>query len=82
MTVTRKWQEITGLFTITDAESGDLPFDPSLGKEQWIFDYMNWLGEQTVTLPDGTTVTYSEIAYFWQLINNGSQLIKVRFYPI
>jgi hypothetical protein len=82
VTVTRKWSNITGLFTITDGEAGDLPFDPSLGTEQWIFDYMNWLGQQTVTLEDGSVVTYSDLAYFWQLINYGSQLIKVRFYPV
>lgn len=84
--VTRKWQDITDLFTITDDEAGDLPWiggnDPV-----WIFDYMNWLGEQTITITDpdtgeATVITYSDLAYFWQLQNNGSQLIKVRFYPI
>ena len=82
VTVTRKWTNITGLFTINDTEAGDLPFDPALGTEQWIFDYMNWLGQQTITLGDGSVITYSELAYFWQLVNHGSQLIKVRFYPV
>ena len=50
VTVSRKWTNITGLFTITDGEAGDLPFDPALGTEQWIFDYMNWLGLQTIAL--------------------------------
>ena len=82
VTVTRKWTNITGLFTINVGEAGDLPFDPALGTEQWIFDYMNWLGQQTITLGDGSVITYSDIAYFWQLVNHGSQLIKVRFYPV
>jgi hypothetical protein len=82
VTVTRKWTNITSLFTITATEAGDLPFDPALGTAQWIFDYMQWLGLQEITLPDGSVVTYSDLAYFWQLVNHGSQLIKVRFYPI
>lgn len=81
VTVSRKWTNITDMFTITDTEAGDLPFNASLGDEQWIFDYMEWLGSQTVTIGD-VVVTYSDIAYFWQLVNHGSQLIKVRFYPI
>lgn len=82
VSVTRKWTNITDLFTITATEAGDLPFEPSLGDAQWVFDYMDWLGQQTITLPDGSVVTYSDLAYFWQLQNNGSQLIKVRFYPV
>ena len=82
VTVTRKWTNITDLFTINQTEAGDLPFDPALGDAQWIFDYMDWLGLQSITLADGSVVTYSDLAYFWQLMNNGSQLIKVRFYPI
>jgi hypothetical protein len=70
------------MFTINLTEAGDLPFNPALGPEQWIFDYMDWLGNQTITLADGSVVTYSDLAYFWQLVNHGSQLIKVRFYPV
>jgi len=82
VTVTRKWTNITDMFTINVTEAGLLPFDALLGEEQWIFDYMEWLGLQTITLEDGSVVTYSDLAYFWQLQNNGSQLIKVRFYPV
>jgi hypothetical protein len=82
VTVTRKWQNITDLFTITQTEAGSLPWPDGVTDAQWIFDYMNWLGTQTITLPDGSVVTYSDLAYFWQLINHGSQLIKVRFYPV
>jgi hypothetical protein len=80
--VSRKWTNITDLFTINVTEADLLPFDATLGTEQWIFDYMEWLGNQTITLADGSVVTYSDLAYFWQLVNNGSQLIKVRFYPV
>ena len=82
VTVSRKWTNITDMFTINLTEAGSLPFNPALGTEQWIFDYMDWLGQQSITLGDGSVVTYSDLAYFWQLVNNGSQLIKVRFYPV
>jgi hypothetical protein len=80
VTVTRKWTNATDLFMIDVTEAGALPFDPDNGSEQWIFDYMTWL--DALTEWDGDPVAYSELAYFWQLQNNGSQLIKVRFYPI
>ena len=87
VTVSRKWTNITGMFTINSTEAGTLPFDATLGTEQWIFDYMEWLAIQEVEIIDPVTgiatyLTYSDIAYFWQLVNNGSQLIKVRFYPV
>jgi hypothetical protein len=82
VTVSRKWTNITNMFTINLTEAGSLPFNTALGAEQWIFDYMDWLGQQSITLGDGSVVTYSDLAYFWQLVNNGSQLIKVRFYPV
>jgi hypothetical protein len=82
VTVSRKWTNITNMFTINLTEAGSLPFNTALGAEQWIFDYMDWLGQQSITLGDGSVVTYSDLAYFWQLVNHGSQLIKVRFYPV
>jgi hypothetical protein len=77
---TRKWVNATDLFMIDAEEAGALPFDPVKGEDQWIFDYMTWLDELT-TWGD-VAVDYSDLAYFWQLQNNGSKLIKVRFYPI
>lgn len=87
VTVSRKWTNITDMFTINVTEAGSLPFDALLGEEQWIFDYMDWLGVQVISVTDPVTgevtqITYSDLAYFWQLQNNGSQLIKVRFYPV
>jgi hypothetical protein len=80
VTVTRKWTNATDLFMINETEAGSLPFDVSKGTEQWIFDYMSWL--DALTEWEGDPVSYSQLAYFWQLQNFGSQLIKVRFYPI
>lgn len=66
---------------------GDAP-EPNHSGQVWIFDYMEWLGAQNLRIDlDGDGVldenlTYSDLAYFWQLQNNGAQLIKVRFYPI
>ncbi|NQU33937.1 MAG: hypothetical protein HQ521_11930 [Bacteroidetes bacterium] len=89
VSVTRKWTNITDLFTITESEAGALPWEIGVNDPVWIFDYMDWLGDQEIVINIGTeedpiweTTTYSELAYFWQLQNNGSQLIKVRFYPI
>ena len=96
--VKRSWTNITDLFAIDEEESGELPWygdEGTVGEapvnhsgQVWIFEYMDWLGEQVIEVDldgDGVvdeTLTYSDLAYFWQLQNNGSQLIKVRFYPI
>jgi hypothetical protein len=87
ITVKRNWQEMTDLFYIDEEEAYPLPYDgPANG--QWIFDYIDWLDDLVIEVDldgDGITdkvITYSELAYFWQLQNNGSQLIKVRFYPV
>jgi hypothetical protein len=78
VTVSRKWSDATDLFFIdTDEASGaitGLP-DPGTGNDglgMWIFDYFNYLDD----------AAYSDFAYFWQLQNNGSKLIQVRFYPM
>ena len=86
VTVSRKWTNITDLFTITETEAGELPWIGG-GDPVWIFTYMTWLGQQVITITDPVTgevteITYSDLAYFWQLVNHGSQLIKVRFYPV
>lgn len=86
VTCKRSWTNITDLFTITQTEAGSLPWNGETSPV-WIFDYMEWLAAQTISITDPVTgavteVTYSDLAYFWQLQNNGSQLIKVRFYPI
>lgn len=87
ITVKRNWQDMTDLFYIDEEEAYPLPYNGG-PNGQWIFDYMDWLDELVIELDtdgDGVVdevITYSELAYFWQLQNNGSQLIKVRFYPV
>jgi hypothetical protein len=74
VTVSRRWVEATDLFYIDNEEinTGETGL-PTVGGEVWIFDYFDYL----YTFPE-----LSDCAYFWQLQNNGSKLIQVRFYPI
>jgi hypothetical protein len=79
VTVSRKWTNATDLFfiDIEEASSGEtgLP-DPPVntdGLGMWIFDYFDYLD---------SLGGYGDYAYFWQLQNNGSKLIQVRFYPM
>ena len=78
VTVSRKWSDATDLFFIDTQEASGaitgLP-DPGTGNGglgMWIFDYFNYLDD----------AEYSDFAYFWQLQNNGSKLIQIRFYPM
>ncbi len=50
----------------------------------WVFDYMNGLDTCTELLIPGTDLYYdfSNLAYFWQVVNSGNKLIQVRFYPM
>ena len=74
VTVGRKWVEATDLFYIDNEEiNNDETGLPTVDGEVWIFDYFDYL----YTFPE-----LSDCAYFWQLQNNGSKLIQVRFYPI
>jgi len=72
--LSKKFEEITDLFYVSDTEEAAggldliLPGDPDV----WVFDYLNLLK----TL-DG----YQNAEYFWQYQNFGNKLIKVRFYP-
>jgi hypothetical protein len=87
ITVKRNWQDMTDLFYIDEDEAYPLPYEGG-PNGQWIFDYMTWLETQVIEIDWNDDqiideiITYSELAYFWQLQNNGSQLIKVRFYPV
>jgi hypothetical protein len=74
VTVSRKWIDATDLFFIDNDEinTGATGL-PTVSGEVWIFDYLDYL--------EGLA-QYSDTAYFWQLQNNGSKLIQVRFYPM
>jgi hypothetical protein len=73
VSVGRKWVEATDLFFIDNEEinTGETGL-PTVDGEVWIFDYFDYLD---------TVGGYDDYAYFWQLQNNGSKLIQVRFYP-
>ena len=74
VTVSRKWVNATDLFFIDNDEiRNDITGLPTVDGEVWIFDYLNALEEMD---------QYSDTAYFWQLVNHGSKLIQVRFYPM
>ena len=74
VTVSRKWTNATDLFFIdTDEIRNDVTGLPTVSGQVWIFDYLNALEDMD---------QYSDTAYFWQLQNNGSKLIQVRFYPM
>ncbi len=71
VTVTRKWSNATDLFMIDSGEVAGSPL-PVPSQPTWIFDYINDLDDSL----------WGDLAYFWQLQNNGSKLIQVRFYPV
>ena len=73
VTVSRKWTNATDLFFIDNDEiNTDATGLPTVSGEVWIFDYFASLD----------AAEYGDCAYFWQLQNNGSKLIQVRFYPM
>jgi hypothetical protein len=76
VTVSRKWSNATDLFFIDTEEASigetGLPDPGNSGLGMWIFDYFASLN----------AAEYGDFAYFWQLQNNGSKLIQVRFYPM
>jgi hypothetical protein len=38
----------------------------------WVFDYLNYIYDEYT----------AEGGYFWQIVNGGNKLVKVRFYPV
>ena len=74
VTVKRKWVDATDLFFIDNDEINNAVTGlPTVSGQVWIFDYLAALE---------ASPQYSDTAYFWQLQNNGSKLIQVRFYPM
>lgn len=82
-----KWTDASGLFYVnTDEDTFDFltgsetNYDADLG--MWVFDYMAGLDSWYET--SGGTATYdlSDLAYFWQVQNDGAKLIQVRFYKV
>jgi hypothetical protein len=76
------WTDASTLFYVTEEEdtigfvTGDeTNYDSKYG--MWVFDYMAGLDAWETDLYD-----FSDLAYFWQLENDGAKLIQVRFYPV
>ncbi len=76
------YEDATGLFFVNTGEDSfgfltgsEEDYIPDLG--MWVFDYMTGLDGWT----DGG-YDLSNLAYFWQLTNDGAKLIQVRFYPM
>jgi hypothetical protein len=74
------WTNATDLFFVNTTEDtfdfltgSETDYVPNLG--MWVFDYMygldNWVTDD---------YDLSDLAYFWQLQNDGAKLIQVRFY--
>ncbi len=71
VSVSRQWKNATDLFMIDAGEVAGSTL-PAPSEPTWIFDYMD----------DLDSSLYGDLAYFWQLQNDGTKLIKVRFYKI
>jgi len=82
-----KWTDATGLFFVTDAED-PFGFNEISGITQvpgygiWVFDYMAGLDTWYENSGETAPYDFSNLAYFWQLVNSGNKLIQVRFYPM
>jgi hypothetical protein len=82
------YTDATGLFFVDTTEDTfgllaglEANYIPGLG--MWVFDYMNGLDSFAGINPStGVAYNLSDLAYFWQLQNDGAKLIQVRFYPM
>jgi hypothetical protein len=83
----KKFTDATDLLFVTAAED---PFgfyeytdlDKVDGLGLWVFDYLNGLDTWYEDSEGASIYNFSDLAYFWQLQNNGAKLIQVRFYPM
>jgi len=75
VTKSKKWQNITDLFWVTDTEDETGVLALAGINEMWVFEFLNLLDNDQYG-------AYSDSAYFWQFDNQGNKLVKVRFYPV
>jgi hypothetical protein len=68
------WYDITSLFMVTTKQDKYGIIDD----DTWVFDYLEALEE----MADTFELENFESGYFWQIVNNGNKLVKVRFYPV
>lgn len=87
-----KWTDATDLLFVNENED---PFNyiewqeanlaepyPEFEWGIWVFDYMMGLDNWYEDSSGESIYDFSELAYFWQVVNSGNKLIQVRFYPI
>jgi len=83
-----KWTDATGILFVNQDED---PFGwyesiyntyPEYDWGIWVFDYMTGLDNWYEESSGDSIYNFSELAYFWQVVNSGNKLIQVRFYPI
>ena len=69
-----KWTDAS---TILWVDSSEDPFGIVGADAMWVFDYMALMDAMTYGTGQDK---FSDLAYFWQVDNNGNKLIQVRFY--
>ena len=72
VTKSKKWQDATHIFYVSDAED---TFN-IIREDTWVFEYM----AQLEAFDFGDDPSIDDTAYFWQYDNHGNKLVKVRFY--
>ena len=78
----KEWTNATDLFFVNTTED---TFDFLTGSETgWVPGYGMWVFDYMAGLDAWVTDDYdlSDLAYFWQVQNDGAKLIQVRFYPM
>jgi len=73
VTKSKKWRECTDLFYVSQSED----IFGIISTDTWVFDYLEFL----INYDFGDDPDIEDAMYFWDLMNNGNKLIKLRFYP-
>ena len=83
----KQWTDASDLFYVTaDEDTFDFltgteaNYDAALGV--WVFDYMAGLDGWYEASAGTAAYDLSDLAYFWQVQNDGAKLIQVRFYKV
>jgi hypothetical protein len=92
VTPKKQWEPITDMFYIEASQDPTGYMEENELDEMWIFEYfdaMEWyewevqVGVDPMTgEPIYETVTMEDMMYFWNVMNNGNKIFKVRFYEV
>lgn len=77
VTVSKNGNKWTDASTLLWVDSGEDPFGIVGADPMWVFEYMAAM--DALTYGEGQD-KFGDLAYFWQVDNNGNKLIQVRFY--